>query len=266
MSDPFATMRGGLVVSVQAPPESPLGGPVVMAAIATAAVAGGAVAIRAEGAEDVKAIRAAVDVPVIGLRKRDLPVRITPTLDDAHEITVAGAHVIAVDATLRPRPDGSATAAFIAEIVRDMEMPVLADVDTLEAGIAAAAAGATAIATTLSGYTEASVPAGVRSAAWTVPPPSGGRSTQAVRAPSATAPVADPAPPLDAGPDLALVRALVERVDVPVLAEGRYATPAYVRAALDAGAHAVVVGTAISDPFTLTRRFAAATRPHGSES
>jgi N-acylglucosamine-6-phosphate 2-epimerase len=227
VSDPFARMRGGLVVSVQSPPESPLAGPTVMAAIATAAVAGGAVAIRAEGPADVKAIGTAVDVPIIGLRKRDLPIRITPTLDDAHEIAVAGAHVVAVDATLRPRPDGSTTAAFIAEIVRDMEMPVLADVDTLEAGIAAAAAGATAVATTLSGYTEAS-----------------GSSDR---------------------PDLALVRALVERVDVPVFAEGRYGTPADVRAALDAGAYAVVVGTAISDPFTLTRRFAAAAESHASD-
>lgn len=224
MRDPFARMHGGLVVSVQSPPQSPLAGPTVMAAIATAAVAGGAVAIRAEGPADVKAIRAAVDVPVIGLRKRDLPIRITPTLDDAHEISVAGAHVVAVDATLRPRPDGSTTAAFIAEIVRDMEMPVLADVDTLEAGVAAAAAGATAVATTLSGYTGAG------------------------------------ATPDE--PDLALVRALVERVEVPVLAEGRYGSPADVRAALAVGAHAVVVGTAISDPFTLTRRFAAATKPH----
>jgi putative N-acetylmannosamine-6-phosphate epimerase len=112
-----------------------------------------------------------------------------------------------------------------------MEMPVLADVDPVEAGIAAAAAGATAVATTLSGYTEA----------------------------KAASPGDEP------GPDLDLLRALVASVDVPVLAEGRYGTPADVRAALDAGAHAVVVGTAISDPFTLTRRFARATEHHADD-
>jgi N-acylglucosamine-6-phosphate 2-epimerase len=216
-------LRGGLVVSCQAPPGSPLAGSVHMAAMARAAVAGGAVGIRAEGPEDVAACVRAVPVPVIGLRKLDLPgspVRITPTLASAAALAEAGAAILAVDATLRPRPDGTPPAAFLARLRREIALPVLADVDTLEAGLAAREAGAAAVATTLSGYTGESAP--------------------------------------PAGPDLELVAALAERLDCPVVAEGRYAEPGQVAAAFAAGAFAVVVGTAITEPVALTRRFAAA--------
>lgn len=218
-------IAGGLVVSVQAPPGSPLASPDHMAAIARAAAAGGAVGIRAEGADDVSAIKAAVALPMIGLRKRDLPdtpVRITPFLEDAAELVAAGAEILAVDATARPRPGFGDGAQHVAALVREIGVPVLADVDAFEAGVAARAAGAAAVATTLSGYTDGSS--------------SGGR------------------------PDVELVARLAAAVDCPVVAEGRYASPEDVRAAFDAGAHAVVVGTAITDPEALTRRFAAAAR------
>jgi N-acylglucosamine-6-phosphate 2-epimerase len=227
------TMRVGLVVSVQAAPGSPLASPETMSAIARAAQLGGAAGIRAEGPADVRAIKRAVSVPVIGLLKRDVsgsPVRITPDVRDARAVADAGADVVAVDATLRPRSNGMTTGDFIAALVAELEGPVLADVDSLEAGVAARAAGADAVATTLSGYT------GDR------PPPE--------------------------GPDLELVERLVREVDCPVLAEGRYATPDDVHAALEAGAFAVVVGTAITDPVTLTRRFAAGAtwrRSHGAQ-
>ena len=221
--DPFAAMRGGLVVSVQAPPGSPLAAPEHMAAMARAAAAGGARAIRTKGAADVRAIKAAVALPVIGLRKRELagtPVYITPELRDAGEIATAGADAIALDATLRPRAGGLSAADFIARLRTDLALPLLADVDEFEAGVAAREAGADAVATTLSGYTGGAVPE---------------------------------------QPDLELVRRLAAALDCPVVAEGRYASPELVRAAFEAGAHAVVVGTAITDPLTLTRRFAAAT-------
>jgi N-acylglucosamine-6-phosphate 2-epimerase len=227
------TMRGGLVVSVQAPPGSPLASPETMSAIARAAELGGAAGIRAEGPADVRAINRAVSVPVIGLLKRDVPgspVRITPDVRDARVVADAGADVVAVDATLRPRSNGMTTGDFIAALVGELEAPVLADVDSLEAGVAARDAGADAVATTLSGYTGDG------------PPPE--------------------------GPDLELVERLVRELDCPVLAEGRYATPDDVHAALEAGAFAVVVGTAITDPVTLTRRFAAGMtwrRGHGAQ-
>jgi N-acylglucosamine-6-phosphate 2-epimerase len=225
-------LRGGLVVSVQAPPGSPLARPETMSAIARAAELGGAVGIRAEGPADIRAIRDAVGVPVIGLVKRDVPgspVRITPSLDDARAVAGAGADVVAVDATLRARPDGMTTHDFVTALAAELEAPLLAAVDSLDAGVAARASGADAVATTLAGYT-------------------------------GDGPTPD-------RPDLALVGRLVEALDCPVLAEGRYSTPEDVRAALAAGAFAVVVGAAITDPTELTRRLAegaAALRSHGA--
>ena len=102
-------LQGGLVVSCQAAPDEPLFGAGHMAAMARAALAGGAVGIRANGPEDIAAIREAVDLPVIGIYKVDLPgfaVRITPTVEYARQVSRAGAHIIALDATRRPHPDG----------------------------------------------------------------------------------------------------------------------------------------------------------------
>jgi N-acylglucosamine-6-phosphate 2-epimerase len=214
-------IEGRLVVSVQAAAGSPLDDPAHIAAIAAAVVAGGAGAIRAEGA-GVAAVKATVSVPVIGLRKRDVAgsdVRITPALEDASEIAAAGADMIAVDATQRPRPGGTEIGALLGELAA-LGPPVLADVDSLSAGIAARQAGASAVATTLSGYTSGTVPT---------------------------------------TPDLELVAALASELDCPVLAEGRYADPAAIEAAFRNGAFAVVVGTAITDPTALTRQLAAAT-------
>jgi N-acylglucosamine-6-phosphate 2-epimerase len=224
-------MRGGLVVSVQAPPGSPLASPEIMSAIARAAELGGAVGIRAEGTADIRAIKDAVSLPLIGLIKREVPgspVRITQSLEEALAVADAGADVVAVDATLRARASGLSAHDFLAELAAALEAPLLADVDSLEAGVAARAAGADAVATTLSGYTE------------------------------------DGSPP--EGPDVELVGRLARELDCPVVAEGRYSTPAQVAAALDAGAFAVVVGTAITDPTALTRRLAeaAVSRSHGA--
>jgi N-acylglucosamine-6-phosphate 2-epimerase len=223
VSDPIASLEGALVVSVQAPEGSPLGETSHMVAMARAAEAGGAAGVRSEGGADIAAIRAAVALPIIGLRKRRVPgsdVYITPELADAHEVAAAGADVVAVDGTLRPRPGDVSPGDFIAALTRELPQPVLADVDSLEAGAAAREAGAAAVATTLAGYTHGSAP--------------------------------------PAEPDLELVARLAAGLDCPVLAEGRYGTPESVRAALEAGAFAVVVGAAISDPVALTRRFAAA--------
>jgi len=233
VSGVFEDLRGGLVVSVQAPGGSPLAAPSHLAAMARAAASGGAAGIRAV---EVAAVKEAVALPVIGLRKRRVQgsdVYITPSLEDARAVAAAGADIVAVDATLRPRPDGVSLAALVSEL----PVPVLADVDCLEAGVAAREAGAAAVATTLAGYTGAGAP---------------GASTPEAADPSSAA--ASP------GPDLDLVRALAAELDCPVFAEGRIATPEQARAAFDAGAFAVVVGTAITDPVALTRDFAAAAR------
>lgn len=213
--------RHSLIVSAQAAEGNPLRGPHFMAAMAQAAAQGGAKAIRAEGVADVAAIRAAVSLPIIGLIKLDLPpeaVRITTTFEDAAALVAAGADMVAIDATLRPRA-GPAPKDLIARIRRELGKPVLADVATLAEGEAAAAAGADAVASTLAGY---------------------------------TAETADMV-----GPAITLVQALAARLTVPVIAEGRYNTPTLVWQAIAAGAYAVVVGTAITNPREITRQFAA---------
>jgi N-acylglucosamine-6-phosphate 2-epimerase len=214
-------LRGGLVVSCQAPPGDPLHGPTFTAAMARTAVLGGAVGIRADGPADVQAVREAVDVPVIGLWKQGAQgVYITPTVDHARAVAEAGAEIVAIDATGRPRPDRSTVPKVVAGLRRTHRCLVMADVSTVEEGAAAVTAGVDLVATTLSGYT----------------------------------PYSRQRP----GPDLELVAALAARVEVPVVAEGRIATPQEARAALDAGAWTVVVGGAITRPQLITARFVAA--------
>ena len=219
----MAVRLSGLIVSCQAQPDNPLHGPGFMAAIALAVVQGGATAIRANGPADIRAIRAVVQVPIIGLHKifnEEFQVYITPTLEAAAEIAAAGADVIAVDATERPRPSNLGLTEHLTAVTRATGRPVLADVSTFAEGVAAAAAGAAYVATTLSGYTSYSAPG--------------------------------------PEPDLDLVRRLAGHLEVPVIAEGRYASPEQVAAAFAAGAAAVVVGTAITNPRAITDRFARA--------
>ncbi|MFF0339038.1 N-acetylmannosamine-6-phosphate 2-epimerase [Kribbella sp. NPDC004875] len=216
---------GTLVVSCQAGPESPLHGPAAMALMARAAEAGGAGAIRANGPQDIAAIRAVTDLPIIGIHKIGDPagVFITPTYDAAAGIVAAGADLVALDATLRPRPDGQQVAHQITRIHDELGVPVMADVDTLDAGLAAREAGADVVATTLSGYTNGRPPT---------------------------------------GPDVELVRQLAGKLGCPVIAEGRIRTPEDVRAVCDAGAYAVVVGHAITNPTDITARLVGAIPVH----
>ena len=214
--------RGSLIVSCQARADNPLHGPRFMAAMALAARDGGARAIRANGPEDVRAVKAA-GLPVIGIHKvfsDNVPVYITPTMAAADALADAGADIIALDCTPRPRR-GDAPSAIIAHIKDQLGLESFADISTLEEGIAAARMGATYVSTTLSGYTS-----------YTEPKPD--------------------------GPDFALIRALAGRVDTPIIAEGRFNTPELARAAIEAGAYAVVVGTMITNPREITKSFAKA--------
>lgn len=224
MLELIARMKGGLIVSCQALPNEPLHGSEIMARMAIAAKMGGAVGIRANTPSDIAAIRAAVDLPIIGLWKVELAgfdVYITPRVADAKAVADSGADIIAVDATARPHPDGD-TSTFIRMVREATGRAVLADISTEEEGLAAQAAGADMVSTTMSGYT--------------------------------------PYSPQREGPDQDLVRRLAKRLTVPVIAEGRIATPEEARAVLDAGAFAVVVGGAITRPQQITARFARALR------
>ncbi len=220
-----ARLRGRLIVSCQALPPEPLFGADIMARMAVAAQEGGAAGLRANGPLDIAAIRAASGLPLIGLSKVDVAgydVYITPTLADALAVSEAGADVIAVDATDRPHPEGT-TAGFLRRVRAETGRPILADVATYAEGLAAQEAGADFVSTTMSGYA--------------------------------------PNSPQSEGPDLELVGRLTAVLSVPLIAEGRIATPAQARAALDAGAWAVVVGGAITRPQQIAARFARALQP-----
>ena len=213
MTNPFAsllkTLEYGLIVSCQAPPESPLHHPAVIAAIAESAIAQNAVAVRINTPEHVAAVRQRISAPILGLWKQSVSgseVYITPRFEDAAAIARSGADLIAIDATLRDRPEALPT--LIKRIHQELKKPVVADVDSLEAAIAAAQAGADLIATTLHGYTQ---------------------KTRYLSPPA-----------------FSLVSQIAEKLDTPVLCEGGIMTPDMARQALDLGAYAIVVGTAIT--------------------
>lgn len=218
-------IQGRLIVSCQAMEDEPLFGAEIMAKMAVAAIQGGGAGIRANSPADIAAIRRTLpDVPIIGLYKYDIPgyaVRITPTLQHALDIAEAGCDVIALDATNRPHPQESLP-DLLQEIKERTHLPIMADISTEEEAIAAEQLGVGMVSTTLSGYTDYS--------------------------------------PQQEAPDLALVKTLVKRLHIPLIAEGRIATPEQARQALQAGAFAVVVGGAITRPQWITAQFTKAMR------
>lgn len=214
-------LQGKLVVSCQAPEGDVFRDAGCMARFACAAVEGGAAGIRANGLEDVRAIRSALAVPIIGIQKSIGPdgrVLITPSFDAAKALVQAGADLIAVDCTERGQRWGALDR--VQRIRCELGVPVLADIANCDEALAAARAGADAVLTTMRGYT----------------------------------PDTEHAPRFE----LEFVRALRSMLDIPVIAEGRIETPAEAREAVAAGAFAVIVGTSITRPVELTRRFAAA--------
>lgn len=217
----FERIQGGLIVSCQAVEDSPLHGPQFMVAMAVAAERGGAAGIRANGPEDIRAIKKVCSLPVIGIyKRRDLSpdVYITPDLPSAEAAIRAGADIVALDGTQRPRPGGITLAKLIEAIKERFAIPVMADISTVDEALLAKACGADLVATTLSGYT-----------------PSTAHKKN--------------------GPDLELIRKLAGKVKVPIIAEGRFRTPEQTCQAIRLGAYAVVVGTAITNPQVITGWF-----------
>lgn len=204
--------RNSLIVSCQAPPDSPLHDPSVIAAMAAAAVQSGAKGVRIDTPAHVKAVRERLpDTPIIGLWKRQIPgyeVYITPRFEDAAAIAEAGADIIAIDATERDRPNGETLATLIPRIRNELGKLVMADADSIAGAIAAARAGADIVGTTLYGYT---------------------RETQHLTPPG-----------------WELLSQLVEQLDIPAICEGGIASPQMAETALELGAYAVVVGAAIT--------------------
>lgn len=179
--------------------------------MAQAAVQQGAKGVRIDTPAHIAAVRQCVTVPIIGLWKQltaNSEVYITPQFEQAAAVAEAGADIIAIDATLRSRPGGQSCTQLIEQIHQQLGKPVMADVDTLEAAIAAAAAGADCVGTTLFSYTA---------------------QTQG-----------------QTPPGWDLLDQLVATLDIPVLCEGGIASPAMAAQALQQGAFAVVVGTDIT--------------------
>ena len=217
-----------VIVSVQASGGEPFSEPAAKHAMMQSVVDGGAHGLRLADVDDIGYARAQWPaLPIIGITKPDpLPedwksmVYITPTLDDMVAVAQAGATVVAIDGTQRPRPD-QLTLTLEKFRVLCPNTPVMADCDTLLSALAAEAAGLDAIATTLSGYTQESLQD--KASLYT--------------------------------PDWALLYQLSQHSRIPIVMEGRLWEPVHVTKAFRLGASAVVIGSAITRPHEVTRRF-----------
>ena len=221
-------IKGKLVVSCQALENEPLHSAFIMARMALAAAEGGASGIRANSVADIEAIKQQVALPVIGLIKRDYAdseVFITPTLREVNELMTAAPEMIALDATQRPRPGGETLAQQVAAIrARWPALLLMADIASVEEALIAEELGFDCVGTTLYGYTP---------------------QTKGHTLPES---------------DFALLKAVLAAVAIPVIAEGNVDTPERAARCLALGAHAVVVGGAITRPQQITRRFTDAIR------
>lgn len=225
MNDILNRIKGTVVVSVQAMPNEPLYLEQCMIGMMKSVVNGGAGALRLAGARDVKNAKKLFNLPIIGLTKPNIIpknykelVYITPNIKDVIELVEAGADVIATDATQRKRPNNEKLQDLIKYIHINKRL-AMADISTLEEGLNTKELGADIISTTLAGYTLE----------------------------SANSPANEP--------DFELLKQLVEQTQLPVVLEGRIWEPEQVNKAFELGAHCVVIGSAITRPQLITKRF-----------
>lgn len=220
----FAKIKGGLIVSCQALSNEPLYSSYIMSRMALAAWEGGACGIRANTPEDIKHIKEIVDLPVIGLYKQvydDSEVYITPTVESVDALMESKPDIIAVDATNRVRPFGQSLDDFFHEIREKYpDMLFMADCSCLEDALHAEKLGFDLVGTTLYGYTE---------------------ETQGAELPG-----------------INLMKEILQTIRIPVIAEGGIWTPEQLKDAIDTGVYAAVVGTAITRPMDITKRFVTA--------
>lgn len=213
-------IKNKLIVSCQALEDEPLHSPFVMGKMASAAKEGGAVAIRAQGVEDIKEIKKATSLPVVGIIKRnykDSEIYITPTKKEIDELLTTGCEMIAIDATNRKRPNNENLKDLI-DYIKSKNILIMADISNYEEGVNAQELGVDCISTTLSGYTS---------------------YTKSID-----------------GPDFELMRTLVEKLHIPIVAEGRINTPQDLQEAYKTGVYSAVVGSAITRPQIITAKFA----------
>jgi N-acylglucosamine-6-phosphate 2-epimerase len=212
-------IKGKLIVSCQALEGEPLHDSYIMAKMALAAKLGGASAIRSNSALDIKAIKNEVDLPVIGLYKKDYndsEIFITPTKEEVIALIDSGCEMIALDATMRKRPNGD-TLESLVELIHKHKKLAMADISTLEEALNAEKIGFDCVSTTLSGYT--------------------------------------PYSKQQSGPDFSLVKQCVKKLHIPVIAEGRIAEGKELKKMISLKPHSIVIGSAISRPELITKKF-----------
>ena len=223
MGKTIENIKGGLIVSCQALPEEPLHSAYIMGRMAVAAREGGAAGIRANTKEDIAEIKKNVDLPVIGIVKRNYPdsrIYITPTMQEVEELMEVHPEIIALDATARLRPNGMQLADFVRELKEAYPDQLwMADCSTVEEALFADSLGFDFIGTTMVGYT----------------PQSEGLKIEA--------------------DDFAILREIVSKAEHPVIAEGNIDTPQKAKRVIELGAFCVVVGSIITRPQLITRAF-----------
>jgi N-acylglucosamine-6-phosphate 2-epimerase len=219
----ITNLKGKVIVSSQAMPDEPFYDEKAMTAMMQAVINGGAAALRVASERDVR-IALSFNVPVIGLTKPDkLPdnwmntVYITPGIKEVESLIIAGADIIAFDGTMRKRPDNS-TLEDIINLIHSNKKLAMADIATFEEAVNAEKLGADIISTTLSGYTLETKTSNTE-------------------------------------PDFELLEKLVKNIQKPIFLEGRIWEPSQVKKAFELGAHSVVIGSAITRPHLITKRF-----------
>lgn len=214
-------IKGKLVVSCQALPEEPLHSPFIMGRMAYAAYLGGASGIRANSVADIHEIKKHVDLPIIGIIKQvydGSDVFITPTMKEVDALCQEGVDMIAMDATDRIRPDGSTISDLFPQIRKKYKNQLfMADCSTYEEAVTAVELGFDSVGTTLCGYTEATKDK-----------------------------------PL---PNFELAQKLVKTLSIPIIAEGGISTPEELKQLFDLGIYSAVVGSIITRPMEITKRF-----------
>ena len=212
-------VKGRLIVSCQALENEPLHSPFIMGRMAKAAMEGGAVGIRAQGVEDIIEIKKVTGLPVIGIIKRnyeDSDIYITPTKKEVDELLTTGCEMIALDATNRVRPNNEDLKELI-KYIKENGVLVMADISNYDEAIKAQEYGVDCVSTTLSGYTP---------------------YTKTLE-----------------GPDFVLMKRLVKDLEIPVIAEGKVNTPQDLKKVFELGVHSSVVGSAITRPQLITKKF-----------
>lgn len=223
IKEKIKNLKGKLIVSCQALPEEPLHSSFIMGRMALAAKVGGASGIRANTKEDIKEIQTQVELPIIGIVKRDYEdseIYITPTMKEVDELMEVKPEIIAMDATSSTRPEGKALDEFFHEVKKKYPNQLfMADCSTVEEAVYADALGFDFIGTTMVGYTKQS---------------EGDKIEEN---------------------DFEILRTIVSKVKHKVIAEGNINTPEKAKRVLELGAYSVVVGSIITRPQLITKSF-----------